>query len=549
MIGRLRGPHARRDRSRIDVPARLAALEQALELAEGPIDHEVVERGRQVAAKAAERLRHGTTHTLVSLLGATGSGKSSVTNALVGSDVATTGVRRPTTSSTLACVWGHEDASALLDWLEVPNRYEVPDSSVPDNSLDGLVLLDVPDHDSVAVGHRLEMERIARHADLMLWVTDPEKYADEAMHRYLRRLTGHGAVTVMVLNKADRLDTGVGDGDRNGDQATAVRNDLSRLLDGDGLQDAPVFLVSATNAAGIEPLRDMLRETVAKRQAMVERLAADLESAADELTAVVGSDETPTLSKVTAEKLIDDLVGATGIGVVADAVAAGHRRDAADRTGWPFTRWVRRLRPHPLRRLHLDRGSAGRTSLPQANGSQVSRAMGAIRETADQASDGLTDPWPDHLRRAATPNEVVLRDRLDGALADAVRKHQVREPRWWQLIGVLQIGLAVATVVGLAWLLGLAVAGYLQLPELPTPSVREIPIPTGLAIAGALLGWILAVLSRRLAGLGARRAAARTRRSARIEIESVAEELVLGPLRFELDRRNRLVELLQIASG
>ncbi len=131
MIGRLRGPRSRRERSRIDVPARLAALEQALELAEGLIDHAVVERARQVATKATERLRHGSTHTLVSLLGATGSGKSSVTNALVGSDVATTGVRRPTTSSTLACVWGDDDASALLDWLEVPNRYEVPDSAVP----------------------------------------------------------------------------------------------------------------------------------------------------------------------------------------------------------------------------------------------------------------------------------------------------------------------------------------------------------------------------------------------------------------------------------
>lgn len=546
MIGRLRGPHARRDRSKLDVPAQLAALEQALELADGPIDHAVVERGRQAATKATERLRHGSTHTLVSLLGATGSGKSSVTNALVGSEVATIGVRRPTTSSTLACVWGDEDASALLDWLEVPNRYEVPDSVVADDSLDGLVLLDVPDHDSVAVSHRLEMERIARHADLMLWVTDPEKYADDAMHQYLRRLTGHGAVTAMVLNKADRLDNG---DSSDGAQAAAVQHDLSRLLNDDGLPDAPVFVVSAATAAGIEPLRDMLRATVAKRQAMVERLAADLTSAADELTAVVGSDETPTLSKAVAEKLINDLVGAAGIEVVSDAVAAGHRRDAADRTGWPFTRWVRRLRPHPLRRLHLERGSAGRTSLPQANGAQVSRAMGAIRDTADQASDGLADPWPDHLRRAATPNEVVLRDRLDGALADAVRKHQAREPRWWQLVGVVQVGLAAATVVGLAWLLGLAVAGYLQLPELPTPSVREIPVPTGLAIGGALLGWILAVLSRRLAGLGARRAAARTRRSAGIEIESVAEELVLGPLRSELDRRNRLVELLQIASG
>ena len=64
--------------------------------------------------RAGERLGHGVEHTVVALAGATGSGKSSLFNALAGADLSTVGVRRPTTSVTSACAWG-EDASALLD--------------------------------------------------------------------------------------------------------------------------------------------------------------------------------------------------------------------------------------------------------------------------------------------------------------------------------------------------------------------------------------------------------------------------------------------------
>ena len=43
-------------------------------------------------------------------------------------------------------------------------------------------------------------------ADLMIWVLDPQKYADAAVHRrYLVPLAGHSEVIAVVLNQADRL--------------------------------------------------------------------------------------------------------------------------------------------------------------------------------------------------------------------------------------------------------------------------------------------------------------------------------------------------------
>ena len=126
---------------------RLAALDEAVELARGRLDSGIVADAERVAGKAGERLRLGGAHTVVALAGATGSGKSSLFNALVGGEVSQVGMRRPTTGVAHAAVWGEDDPGPLLDWLDVPRRHAV--SSSGDRVLDGLVLLDLPDVDSV----------------------------------------------------------------------------------------------------------------------------------------------------------------------------------------------------------------------------------------------------------------------------------------------------------------------------------------------------------------------------------------------------------------
>ena len=58
--------------------------------------------------------------------------------------------------------------------------------------MEGVVLLDLPDHDSTEVSHHLEVDRIVKLADLLVWVLDPQKYADAAVHdRYLAPLASH----------------------------------------------------------------------------------------------------------------------------------------------------------------------------------------------------------------------------------------------------------------------------------------------------------------------------------------------------------------------
>ena len=87
----------------------------------------------------------------------------------------------------------------------------------------------------------------------------------------------------------------------------------------------------------------------------------------------------------------------------------------------PWTAWLRRLRPDPLRRLGLGRAAdqEARTSLPPATPVQRAQVDSALRTLAHEAATGLPDPWPALARRAAGANEAELADRLDRAVAGA----------------------------------------------------------------------------------------------------------------------------------
>jgi GTP-binding protein EngB required for normal cell division len=529
-----------------EVTSRVGGLERAVEAAEGRLPDDIVGPAREVVDRAGQRLRLSADHTVVALAGATGSGKSSLFNALCGLDLAAIGVRRPTTSWALACAWGPEGAGDLLDWAGIPRRHQVArgsmlDSSDADQEMQGLVLLDLPDHDSTEVSHHLEVDRLVQFADLLVWVLDPQKYADAAIHdRYLRPLARHGDVMVVVLNQVDRL--------APADVPDAV-SDIRRLLAADGLPDVPVLPVSATAGTGLDRLRDVLTGAVAAHRAALRRIAADLDNVSADLGDVVGGPARDDVDDKAQRALLAALGAAAGIPAVGAAVqrAAVHRAVAT--TGFPFTRWLRRLRPDPLRRLHLDRArttaiTAGaddadlvptsqRTSLPATGAVERSRVELALRRLGDDAAAGLPDPWPDALRDAARSRAGDLADSLDRAVA-ATDLGLSRKPLWWRAFGLLQVLLAATAIAGALWLAGLYALTVLRLPEPEPPQVGIVPLPTVLLIGGLLAGVVLALLARALAVLGARRRRARAEARLRESVADVAENLVLSPVRAEL---------------
>jgi GTP-binding protein EngB required for normal cell division len=523
-----------------DLDRRLTALADAVQVAYGRLEPEAVEIARAVTEKAGARLGLGIETTVVALAGPTGVGKSLLFNVLSGTDLAAVGRRRPTTSEGRAVVWG-DGADPLLDWLEIGRRHRLGDGA-----LRGLLLLDLPDFDSVESAHRLEVDRIVALADLVVWVVDPQKYADASLHeRYLRPLRTHGAAMAVVLNQADLLSPS---------EVAVWRDDVSRLLSDDGLRTMPVLVVSARTGEGLESLRRLLAERVAARDAAVARLAADVTAAAHTLRERCGDGRPAGVRRADRDRLVAALEEAGGVPGVVRAVDAAHRHRGAIATGWPFVRWVRRLRPDPLRRLRLreraQEGSRepGRTSLPPPTEVQHAQVATATRNLADRAVGDLPAPWPTLVRDAATENEGRVADRLDRAVGGA--ELRVARPRWWSVAAVLQHLLAAAVAAGILWLLVLAVFGYLRIDDvIPTPELRGIPVPTALLVGGALAGILLALLARVANGGGASRRALAAARALRRPVEEVAQELVIGPVERELEAHERLRSSLAAAGA
>ena len=105
---------------------------------------------------------------------------------------------------------------------------------------------------------------------------------------------------------------------------------------------------------------------------------------------------------------------------------------------------------------------------------------------------------------------------------------------------MLQTGLAAAVAVGLLWLLALLALDYLGLEDVvPTPEARDIPLPTALALGGAVAGIAVAFLARIVNGFGARRRARAAGKALRRRIDEAAGRLVLDPVAAELDAYGR----------
>ncbi|ALJ20499.1 GTPase [Microbacterium sp. No. 7] len=525
--------------ARLTLADRVVALRSAIDATRGRIAPEVVEAASAVLARAEERAQLSAEHTVVALAGATGAGKSTIFNLLAGADVARTGRQRPTTAFPLAAVAETAElrpgSAALLDWLGVSERHELPVSARHPR---GLLLLDLPDHDSVVTEHRLRADHVTERADLLIWVTNPQKYADGVLHdRYLAPLTGRDDAVAVVLNQLDRLDAAAG---------RQVVDDLTRLVRADGLS-ARVIGASASTGQGIDELRELIVRAVARRESATARMTADVRAAAATLLdALPAAHDARGEQAQARRRLLAALDDAAGIPLVVDAVQRSSVRDAIVRTGWPPSRWVRRLRADPLRVLGLrgdaKRGqdpSAGevvRTSLPPASPAVRAQLSTAARDYVAGVSPSLPARAGEELSARAVAATADVGDALDVAVARTVR---LRPARWWCVVDALQWLLLVAAVAGGVWLGGLAVLDYLRVPtEGLVPAidvgVLELPWPTVLLGGGVLAGLVLAGLGRVFGGVGARRRAARVGRELRASVQQVADDRILGAVDAEL---------------
>ncbi len=533
--------------AQIDGPAldrALDGLAQAADVGEGRLPEAAVQQARAVAQRAQARRGLSEELTVVAFAGSTGAGKSTLFNSIVGEEVAKSGVLRPTTSEPLGAIWQETpETVALLQWLGVTHWHVAADGAA---TLSDLVLIDLPDHDSTRAAHRAYVDHFVERVDLMIWVLDPQKYADALVHeQYLRRFSRHDDVTVVVLNQVDRLPVA---------DAQQCLAHLQRMVAEDGLSDAVVLGTSNRSGEGLEALAERILAAVASRRTAVARLAADVATAADTLAQSAADPGTPVAGANAADlsRLTDALTEAAGAPVIAAAIERSSQRKAVQAVGWPPLKWLARLRKDPVANLRLERPgvdpSLVRSSLPSNDAVAKARAGTAVLAYVDKASAGAPPAWVQSSRAVADHASAGLADNLDQAVTRAPLVPP-RNPRWWSAFGVLQWLLFVVALAGGLWLLGMAVLQYLQFQVPPAPSVEGFPVPTLMLIIGLFGGIVLAGIGRFLARTSAKRAARAARAALRAEVAVVAEKQIAEPVAAELGTVDLFRSALRTARG
>ena len=579
----------------------VASLKDAISYGEGRVPETVLLDAAETLERLSQRRELSTEHTVIGFFGATGSGKSTLFNAIAGQNIALSAPTRPTTSTVQAAIWEAEGSEELLDWLGIDKRVypqtqalaaegeategnEAVGGVAAPNAVTepapglfnrirravggrgemrtrtgGLILLDMPDFDSVTTTNRDLAARMMRYVDVLVWVVDPQKYADAVIHRdFMVPLAASGAQALCVLNQADKLAPA---------EVPAVLASLTRLLQAEGTEShllAAPIAVSARTGEGVDALRDMLAQVAAAKSLSLQRTDAQLHATASQLRTYAGG-EGAVLAGAYAldaeQKLVQACYTSSHAEQVLQAATASYRRAAGQHTGWILTRWMSRLKADPLRRLHLGQQdekkseskaekSAGMlgsdsenapelvaSSLPPLSAAQKAGMANAVRQYSKQMANRIDEPWKRSMKEAALSREAELPDLLE---RDMVRIDyglgRTRAP--WVVFNALQWIALLSALVGVAWLTLISGMAYLQiqLPPAPTPEGSPVPLPTLLLLLGVLLGIASAGVGRLLTAMGSRYYARKLRGRLQTGVEKAVQSCVVAPVQQEAKR-------------
>lgn len=594
----------------------VASLKDAISYGEGRVPETVLLDAAATLERLSQRRELSTEHTVIGFFGATGSGKSTLFNAIAGQNIALSAPTRPTTSTVQAAIWEAEGSEELLDWLGIDKRVypqtqalaaegEASDgngagkhnkaggAAAPNAVTEpapglfnrirravggrgemrtrtgGLILLDMPDFDSVTTTNRDLAARMMRYVDVLVWVVDPQKYADAVIHRdFMVPLAASGAQALCVLNQADKLAPA---------EVPAVLASLTRLLQAEGteahLLSAPIA-VSARTGDGVDVLRDLLAQVAAAKSLSLQRTDAQLHATASQLRTYAGGEGTVLAGAYALEaeqKLVKACYTSSQAEQVLQAATASYRRTAGQHTGWFLTRWMSRLKADPLRRLHLGQQeetksmskaekSAGMlgsdsenapelvaSSLPPLSAAQKAGMANAVRQYSKQMAARVDEPWKRSMKEAALSREAELPELLE---RDMVRIDyglgRTRAP--WVIFNALQWIALLSALVGVGWLTLISGMAYLQiqLPPAPTPEGSPVPLPTLLLLLGILLGIASAGVGRLLTAMGSRYYARKLRGRLQTGVEKAVQSCVVAPVQQEAKRLNAYRKALDI---
>ncbi|WP_404290864.1 GTPase [Glutamicibacter arilaitensis] len=537
------------NRAHSGLAEQINAVVSAMQIAEPYLEPEIVDHAAVVIERAEARRQLSGDHVVVGLFGATGSGKSSLFNSLVESDIAQTGVIRPTTTKTVAAIWQPEGAGELLDWLEVSERH-VLDSKVlgsesrkSQGQSGGLILLDLPDMDSTSTEHHQIASRLAGQVDYLVWVLDPQKYADASIHHgYLSELTGQRGNLLVVLNQIDTI----ADHDR-----APVNASLVALLESERIGQVPIILASARTGEGLDAIRGKFSAALTSKMQATRRLRADVDELLRTLEGGLAVPKARMPGLMEQSELERNIAKAHGTHRIADAVQTSYKLRASTNTGWPITSWLTRLRNDPLKRMNLGRGiekpEISLTSRPDLSAAENAAVDQSVGRYLHDATDDLSPRWSQSLKDGIHEQKERLTNDIDVAIASTTLGVE-KKSWWWPVTKFVQwLGVIVA-LVGALWLGGIALAAYFQFDLPQTPRVEGIAIPTLLVFTGILLGIVLGILGSFVNRVVARLKRRKALKNLQNSVSGVVRRYIVDPTAHHLEQYNSYAALISSAA-
>lgn len=254
--------------------------------------------------------------------GSTGAGKSTLVNSLLGEKITTSGAVRPTTRQPVL-IHRAEDGAALgtdrlLPGLErvvrsgqkstvgegrstVDQLLTVSSEAVPS----GIALIDAPDIDSVSEDNRRLANQLLEAADLWLFVTTANRYADAVPWEVLHRAAARNITVAVVLN---RVPAG---------NEEEIEADLRRMLAEAGIDPALLLTITEQDrdengmlpAAALLPLIYWLRElgadTAERSRIVKQTLSGALGALGTSLNELASAQENQVYARTQLQRVLD----------------------------------------------------------------------------------------------------------------------------------------------------------------------------------------------------------------------------------------------------
>lgn len=377
--------------------------------------------GAQLRNHLLPRLRQVSAPLIVVVGGSTGAGKSTLVNSIVGSEVSSAGVLRPTTREPVLIA--HPKDAELLDGHPV---LELAKVVANENVARGIALLDAPDLDSVYEANRTLADSLIELADLWVFVTSGTRYGDAVPWTRLTEADERGVSLAVVLNRV------------NPASLTQIRADLFGRMNDHGFGSIPYFVIPdvGPHEGVLEPrlvgeLSSWL-EVLGKGAQSRSVIARTVRGAWPALRQDVLETATALDTQRRTELALTNQVGAAPAAAAAEVTA--DVEDGAVGFGGPTTTWLAGATSGgPLAALaNPSRGAMDRWRAKRSADRRM-LALQGLRKACNEAAAAL-------ITDAAARGERAIRDGLGATAAGeqvmytAGQTHRLRDARMSNLL-------------------------------------------------------------------------------------------------------------------